>query len=73
MKKSKQSFSSNKLAETRSKDLPELKKDLLEEKRQLLRLRLEIASGKIKNIKAVKVKRRDIAQLLTIIKEKEQL
>ena len=72
MKKNKQSFSSNKLAELKSKDLAELNKDLAEVRKQLARFRLEVATGKIKNKRAGKAQRRNIAQILTIIKEKER-
>lgn len=60
----------NKLVETREKDLGELKKELLGAKKQLARLRLEKASGKLKNTRAGRNLKKDIAQLLTIIKEK---
>ena len=56
----------------RSKDLATLKKDLAEARLQLVKLRLEKALRKIKNVRVAKNKKRDIAQLLTIIKEKEE-
>jgi ribosomal protein L29 len=61
----------SKIIEARSKEITELKKQLMETQQQLVKLRLEIASGKIKNTKASKSLRKDIAQLLTLIKEKE--
>lgn len=61
----------SKLAEERSKELVELKKELSQMQQQLARLRLEVVSGKIKNRRAGKSLKKDIAQLLTLIKEKE--
>lgn len=59
------------LIQVRNKQVAELKKELLEDRRQLVRLRLEMASAKIKNVRAVKTLRKKIAQALTIIREKQ--
>ncbi len=61
------------LQELRKKEIPELK-NLAEEKRlEIERVRAEIVSGREKNLKKVKNLRRDLAQILTLIKEKEIL
>lgn len=59
----------SKLKEARTKDILELKKDLNQVQEQLAKTRLELLSGKIKNVRAVKNLRRDIAQLNTLIKK----
>lgn len=58
-------------SQVRNKQVAELKKELLEDRRQLVRLRLEMTSAKIKNVRAVKTLRKKIAQTLTIIREKQ--
>ncbi|MBI4999699.1 50S ribosomal protein L29 [Candidatus Gottesmanbacteria bacterium] len=59
------------LSQTRNKTLQELRKELKEKKQELTKIRLEVSTGKIKNMKAGKSLRRDIAQLSTIIRDKE--
>lgn len=60
----------NKLAEIRTKSLPELQKeqDLLTKK--LIKTGLEIVSGKTKNLRSGKNLRKDMAQIQTIMEEK---
>ncbi len=51
----------------------ELKKLLEEERLSLVKLRMDLALGKTKNVKAPARKRDKIARILTIIREKEIL
>ena len=61
------------LKTTRTKDHKELV-DLLSKKRlDLAKIQAKILSGKEKNTKAVKHARKEIAQLLTLIQEKEMI
>lgn len=54
---------------TKSKE--ELKSLLKEERQALITLRLEKAQNKLKNTRAIFFKRKDIARILTVLKEKE--
>ncbi len=62
----------NNLKEARSKKPEELKSDLAQAKKQLAKTKLEIVSGKTKNARAGKVLRKDIAQLETLLREKQE-
>ncbi len=58
-----------KIKELREKNIEELKK-LLDEKREYVRkLRFDIASKQVKNNKELRNTRKDIARILTLIKE----
>jgi len=57
----------------RTKDIQEVKKSLKEKKAELAKLFVEIYGGKEKNIKKGRNLRREIAQYLTIIKEREYI
>lgn len=61
----------NKLKEKRDLKPEELKKEADSLSAQLVKIRLEIASGRLKNKRAAKNLRRDRAQILSIIKEKQ--
>lgn len=61
----------NELSQKRNKELEELRKELKEKRQELVKVRLEVSTGKIKNKRASKNLKKDIAQLLTLIKEKE--
>lgn len=55
----------------KTKTIPELKKELFEAKNNLFNLKLEKAQNKLKNLRAVFHKRKDIARLKTKIREME--
>jgi len=58
-----------KITELRQKSKEELKK-LLEEKRERLRqLRFDLASGKVKNVREIRQIRKEIARILTLLKQ----
>ncbi len=61
------------LQKLREKGIEELKKKVLAMKKEQVELVAKIAVGREKNLKSTKNLRRDIAQLLTLIREKELL
>ncbi len=46
----------------------ELQKELLEEHEKLAKLRFDLAAGKVKNIREMRHLKKNIAQLLTLLK-----
>ncbi|MFH1509757.1 MAG: 50S ribosomal protein L29 [Candidatus Nealsonbacteria bacterium] len=57
-----------KIAELRQKNKSDLEKQLIEDRDKLRQLRFDLSAGKVKNIKDVQKTRREIAQILTLIK-----
>ncbi|PIP27274.1 MAG: 50S ribosomal protein L29 [Candidatus Moranbacteria bacterium CG23_combo_of_CG06-09_8_20_14_all_39_10] len=58
-----------KIKEIREKNIEELKK-LLSEKREAVRkLRFDVAAKQVKDIREIRNSKRDIARILTILKE----
>jgi ribosomal protein L29 len=57
----------------RAKDLKALNKLALEKRLESSKKRIEIMGGKEKNLKATNNLRHDLAQILTVIREKEIL
>lgn len=58
-----------KIKEIREKNIEELKK-LLSEKREIARgLRFDIAAKQVKNVREIRASKRDVAKILTILKE----
>jgi len=60
-----------KVGELRKKDKKELEKMLRDRQRSLNELRFQLAMNKIKNVSEIKKTKREIARILTILKEKE--
>jgi large subunit ribosomal protein L29 len=58
-----------KIKELREKNKEELKKLLTEKEEIVRKLRFEIASKQIKNVKDLKNNRKEIARILTLINE----
>ena len=58
-----------KIQELRRRSKSELRELLLESRERLHSLRFELASGKVKNVRAVRMLKKDIARILTLIKE----
>lgn len=56
--------------ETRNKPVVELKKTITELQNKLWQLKVDLASGKIKNVKEIHAVKKDIAKLLTCIQQK---
>ena len=59
------------LQDYRKKSAPELEKELKERGEKISKLRFGLGASNIQDIKAVKLFKKDIAQILTIIKEKD--
>ena len=58
-----------KSVELRKKTKSQLDKLLLENQERLRKLRFDLASGKLKNVREIRYIRKDIARILTLIKE----
>lgn len=58
-----------KAAELREHDLPELNQRLEEARKELFNLRFQLATGRLDNITRITVVRREIARLLTLLRE----
>lgn len=50
----------------KEKPIPELEKEVREHRAHLERMRFDLAAGKVKNIKEIKMVKKNIAQLLTL-------
>lgn len=59
------------LVDLRSKEVKDLNKILGEKKAELEKVMVNVPAGKEKNLKKANNLRRDISQILTIIREKE--
>lgn len=51
--------------------ISELKEKFQKAQSSLVKLKMEKATAKLKNSRAIKMKRKEIAQILTIIRQKE--
>lgn len=60
------------LQELRKKPVSELQKNLTGEQEKLNNLNFNLSMGKVKNIKEIKNRKKNIAQIKTIINEKTQ-
>jgi ribosomal protein L29 len=61
----------NEKKELHHKSIEELKKMLLDNEKELLTARLDHTRGKLKNVSSMTMLRRNIAQILTILRGKE--
>ncbi len=61
-----------KASDLRKKTLPELFKLLEEERKRLFNLRIEKELGKLKQTHLIKMTRKNIARILTVINEKRK-
>ena len=59
-----------KIQELRKKNKKQLEDALAKRREQLRGLRFSLASGKLKNIRGLREAKKDIAKILTVIKEK---
>ena len=59
-----------KITELRIKNKKELVKLLIDNKERLRGLKFDLASGKVKNVRTIRQLKKDIARILTILKEK---
>ena len=61
-----------KAKELRLKPEEELNQLLSESQKKLRELRFNLASGKVKNVRTIRVLKKDIARILTILNEKSK-
>ena len=61
-----------KIGELRQKSKGELQKLLRENREKLRALNFDLASGKVKNVREIRKIKKNIARILTLIKEKEK-
>ena len=61
----------SKAAELRDADETELENRLAEAKQEIFNLRFQIVTGQLDNSARIRTVRRDIARLLTVLREKE--
>jgi large subunit ribosomal protein L29 len=59
-----------KAKELREKKIEELEKILKEKREKLKNLQLDLIQGKLKNVREIRETKKDIARILTILKEK---
>jgi len=59
-----------KITELRQRNKEELQKILIEDRERLRNLRFDLPAGKVKNIREVRKIRKEIARILTLLKEK---
>ncbi len=59
-----------KAVDLRKKTKNELQSLLREKREKLVKLRFDLTAGKVKNIKEISLTKKDIARILTILKEK---
>jgi large subunit ribosomal protein L29 len=56
------------MAELRQKTKTELQKLLMENREKLRQLRFDLAAGKVKNVREIRMIKKDIARILTLLK-----
>ncbi len=62
----------SKAKELRLRPEEELNQLLSESQKKLRELRFNLASGKVKNVRTIRVLKKDIARILTILNEKSE-
>ncbi|PIP25098.1 MAG: 50S ribosomal protein L29 [Candidatus Nealsonbacteria bacterium CG23_combo_of_CG06-09_8_20_14_all_36_12] len=58
-----------KFSELHQRPKPELQKLLAENREKLRQLRFDLASGKVKNVREIRKIKKDIARILTLLKQ----
>lgn len=61
-----------KAADIRQKTQEELRRNVKEIRERLRSLRFDLTSGKVKNVREIRQIRKDVARILTVLKEKNQ-
>lgn len=61
----------NNLQELRNKPLAELEKSIKDSREKVRSMKFDLAAGKVKNVKELKKIKKEVARMLTIIKEGE--
>ena len=62
-----------KIKELREKNIEELKKLLTEKEDAVRKLRFDMATKQIKNVREIRVDKRDIAKIMTIINQENKV
>lgn len=57
-----------KIVELRQKNKEDLEKQLQEDREKLSQLRFDLSAGKVKNVKDIQKTKKEIAQILTLLK-----
>lgn len=57
------------IQQLKTKPLPELQKKLAELRSKLWQLKVDLAQGKVKNVREIKIIKKDIARVLTFINQ----
>jgi len=57
--------------EVKAKDIKEMEKIISEKKIDIIKTRAQVVTSKEKNLKKIKMAKRDISQISTIIREKQ--
>lgn len=63
----------NDLAEIKKMDLPSIKERIKKAQREVAGLVIDKNTQKLNNLRSIKNKRRDLAQMMTVIKQKQLL
>lgn len=58
-----------KIAELKLKPEAELKRQLTDNREKLRQLRFDLSAGKVKNVRVIRQTRKEIAQILTLLKK----
>jgi large subunit ribosomal protein L29 len=61
-----------KIADIRSKTVDQLKDELADLRKEQFNLRFQRASGQLENVSRVRVVRRDIAKIMTVLAERQR-
>jgi large subunit ribosomal protein L29 len=61
-----------KIADIRSKTVDQLKDELVDLRKEQFNLRFQRASGQLENVSRVRVVRRDIAKIMTVLAERQR-
>ena len=62
-----------KVSELRQKTEKELKRQLINDKEKLQALRFDMVAGKVKNVRAIRTTRKEIATIMTVLGEKKYM
>lgn len=61
-----------KTTELRQKSKEELVKQLQDNKEKMRQLRFDLVAGRVKNVREIRIIKKDIARILTILKEEKR-
>ncbi len=61
-----------KISELRQRSKIELARQLQDEKEKMRQLRFDLIAGRVKNVREIRIIKKDIARILTILKEEKK-